>query len=298
MIRRLSYHRLGNRLGRRLRLPGAALLLLAVLFLVGCGSLKKMTSPAPVNEKDPGLALPAKNSSRVSQFVFYYDFEIKKDLPLFEELADLRDEVYKELKLPSSDKLIHVYLFEDRDRYERYMNLKYPDLPKRRAFFVAQPRSVGNSEDLMIYTFWGERVRQDLRHEMTHALLHSVLKDVPLWLDEGLAEYYEMPPDKETTIQVHLEQIHQNAGESFTPDLARLEKLTEVRQMNPTEYREAWAWVHLLLRSDPEARALLLEYLQQLRTTDKPGPLEPKLARILSAPATALDKHLRSLELQ
>ena len=24
---------------------------------------------------------------------------------------------------------------------------------------------------------------------MTHALLHSVIKDVPLWLDEGLAEF-------------------------------------------------------------------------------------------------------------
>ena len=73
-----------------------------------------------------------------------------------------------------------------------FMVSKYPKLPSRRAFFVAQTRGVGRSEDLLIYTYWGERVQQDLRHELTHALLHSVLKDVPLWLDEGLAEYYEL----------------------------------------------------------------------------------------------------------
>ena len=56
-----------------------------------------------------------------------------------------------------------------------------------------QPRRFGGEEDLLVYTYWGDRIQQDLRHELTHALLHSVLKDVPLWLDEGLAEYFEMP---------------------------------------------------------------------------------------------------------
>ena len=88
---------------------------------------------------------------------------------------------------------MQVYLFEDRDAYERFMQSRYPNLPRRRAFFVAQPRGVGGGDDLLVYTFWGERIRQDLRHELTHALLHSVLKDVPLWLDEGLAEYFELP---------------------------------------------------------------------------------------------------------
>src|SRR5438132_3922227 len=141
-------------------------LLFSLTLAFGCSSLKKMGMPvADRAEKDPALVLPGKNSSRVSQFVFYYDFEMKKEVPLFQELADLRDEVYKELKLPSTNTLIQVYLFEDRQRYEQYMSAKYPDLPKRRAFFVAQPRAVGNTEDLLVYTFWGELVQQDLRHE-------------------------------------------------------------------------------------------------------------------------------------
>lgn len=275
---------------------GLALVVCSALAL-GCSSLKKMGVPvAERQEKDPALVLPSKTSSRVSQFVFYYDFEMKKEVPLFQELGNLRDEVYKELKLPSTNALIQVYLFENRERYEQYMIAKYPDLPKRRAFFVAQPRGVGNSEDLLVYTFWGERVQQDLRHEVTHALLHSVLKDVPLWLDEGLAEYYEMPPEKQSTIQAHLEQIRTNNGSDFKPDLERLESLTQVQQMNPAEYREAWAWVHLMLRDKPEARSILLDYLQQLRTNPNPGPLEPKLVKVFPSLDSALEHHLSAVE--
>jgi hypothetical protein len=286
MISRLRYSRLFG-----------ASLVLSLAFALGCSSLKKMGMPvAERSEKDPALVLPGKNSSRVSQFVFYYDFEMKKEVPLFQELADLRDEVYKELKLPSANGLIQVYLFEDRPHYEQYMIAKYPDLPKRRAFFVAQPRSVGNAEDLLVFTFWGERVQQDLRHEVTHALLHSVLKDVPLWLDEGLAEYYEMPPEKQATIQAHLEQIRTGAGSPFKPDLDRLESLTQVQQMNPAEYREAWAWVHFMLRDKPDARALLLDYLQQLRTNPNPGPLKPNLTKVFPSLESALERHLSAVE--
>jgi hypothetical protein len=260
-----------------------------------------MFSLAPSNtdgkgEKDPALVLPGKHSSRVSQYVFLYDFELKKDVPLFDELGDLRDQVYKELQLPNSGStVVQVYLFEDKERYERFMRAKYPDLPKRRAFFVAQPRAVGGAEDLLVYTYWGDRIRQDLRHELTHALLHSVLKDVPLWLDEGLAEYYELPPEKHGTNQNHLEQIRR-AADDFKPDLERLENLKEVQQMTPSEYRESWAWVHLMLHGQPEGKTALLNYLQQLRSNPKPGPLEPKLAEIFPEPNAALEKHLEELQ--
>src|SRR5947209_6395990 len=85
------------------------LLTVCLTMAIGCHSLKKMGSAAADRpEKDPALVLPSKTSARVSQFVFYYDFEMKKEVPLFQELADLRDEVYKELKLPSTNTLIQV----------------------------------------------------------------------------------------------------------------------------------------------------------------------------------------------
>jgi hypothetical protein len=281
---------------------------LASLFLVpcslfllssGCHSLKLTPPgaekpPATRPEKDVVLAAPSKFSVRASQFVFLSDFEIKRDLPLFQELSELREQLNKELQLPPANSVVQVFIFEDRDRYERFMHAKYPDLPKRRAFFVAQPHSVGGPEDLYVYTYWGERVREDLRHELTHALLHSVLKDVPLWLDEGLAEYFELPTEKLGLNSRHLEQIRRGG---FQPNLARLEQLGQVQQMTPLEYREAWAWVHLMLRDKPEAKAVLLAYLGQLRSNPAPGPLQPALAKVFPNPEEALEKHVEQLEL-
>lgn len=272
----------------------------AIPFSLGCHSLR-LLSPG-VAEKpekavtEPAVVAPSKYQLRVSQYLFLADFELKRDLPLFRELADLRDQVHKELQLPSARTIIQVHLFEDRPRYEAFMRARYPDLPKRRAFFVAQPHSVGGTEDLLVYTFWGDRIRQDLRHELTHALLHSVLKDVPLWLDEGLAEYFEVPPDAQGINLHHLEQIQLTGGRPFKPDLAHLEELSQVQQMTPVEYREAWAWVHLLLRDRPEAKAVLIQYLQQLRADPTPGLLQPRLAKVFPALDDALSQHLIKLD--
>ena len=81
-----------------------------------------------------------------------------------------------------------------------------------------------------------------------------------------------------------------------TVGLTRLERLTQVDDMKPAEYRESWAWAHLLLRGTPEAKTLLLSYLQQLRGSRHPGPLAPRLEKLFSAPEEALTAHLARLE--
>jgi hypothetical protein len=68
-----------------------------------------------------------------------------------------------------------------------------------------------------------------------------------------------------------------------------------VSDMTPTEYREAWAWVHLMLRGPADGRAALLAYLQQLRTTPTPGPLQPRLAAAVPGLTDALETHLGQL---
>jgi hypothetical protein len=268
-------------------------------LLVGCHTFKVPgfgggDKPEKL-EKEEALARPARYSFRVSQYVFYSDFEIKRDQPIFRELSDLRDQVFKELQLqpPGSDTLIHVYLFGDQDSYERFIQAKWPKLPNRRAFFMeGQPAGLGKKGELVVYTFWSDRIQLDLRHELTHALLHSVLKDVPLWLDEGLAEYYELPPSWHGFNRKHV-QVMRDKG--VHPDLARLEQLSEVEDMDSDRYREAWAWVYLMLRGNPRAKEVLLAYLQQLRTKTNPGPLQPRLAEALPALDDTLDRLLAQL---
>jgi len=284
--------------GRR-RFALAVLTAAALALMLGCHSLKMNAPPEKTEARSDGAAspvAPSKYSFRVAPYIFLSDFEVPHDQPLFQELAGMRDQIYKELQLPPGNAVVQVYLFEDHERYRRFMESRYPDLPERRAFFIAQPRAIGGGEDLNVYTFWGKNIQQDLRHELTHALLHSVIRDVPLWLDEGLAEYFELPPDRKGLNPAHLESLRNGPLGPYKPDLARLEGLTEVKQMTTAEYRESWAWVHLMLRDKPEAKTVLTNYLHQLSVNAAPALLEPKLAAVFSSPDDAFDRHLSQLE--
>ncbi len=274
--------------------PRLGSLLLWLALLPSCGSLRNNSSAdkEPISEI-PAIAGPGKYHHRESQYVFYSDFPLKPSLPLFKELGELRDKIYSELQLPESNTVIQVFLFEDHAKYKSYMRSRYSELPERRAFFIKQPRAAGG-DDLYVFTWWGEHIRQDLRHELTHGILHSVLKDVPLWLDEGLAEVYELPPDNNGVNADHIDLIRKGP---FQPSLAKLEQLSEVKQMQRPEYREAWAWTHFMLRGSPESKAVLLSYLQQLRGPNLPPPLLPKLKEANPSLSEKLTEHLAQLDL-
>src|SRR5262245_46267578 len=266
----------------------------ALILLAGCGSLTGSRDPEPPAATIAPPALPGKAGAvRASQFVFFSDVPLKSSAPLLVELGQLRDQLFRELQLPPSNTIVQVYLFDDQEKYERYMRFRYPELPKRRAFFVAHPGTPGGPRELIVFTFWGDHLRQDLRHELTHALLHSVLNDVPLWLDEGLAEYYELPPERDGVNSLHVDALRR--GETL-PDLAALERLDQVQQMGRAQYQESWAWVHLMLRSTPLGRAVLLGYLHQLRDPTPAGPLLPRLREVYPAPQVALARHLAALD--
>ena len=103
-------------------------------------------------------------------------------------------------------------------------------------------------------------------------------------------------PRRQGTSPLHVENLQKALAGTFRPDLARLEGLRSVNQMSPEEYREAWAWVHLMLRTRPEARTALLTYLQQLRAARNPGALRPQLAKVFPSPEEALRQHVQKLE--
>jgi hypothetical protein len=289
-----------------LRFRAASALAALVAALAGCETFRAgprnpdaprpaEVAPAPAPVPAPAAVSttpPGKHATRRDYYVLYHDFEIDRADPLFAELDALPEQVFGELRLPPSNSVVQVFLFDTQERYERYMRAKYRNLPNRRAYFIAEPRA-GGADELKIFTWMGDHLATDLRHELTHALLRGVLKEVPLWLDEGLAGYFELPPHQGGVNPQHLDTLRRTP---FRPDLAKLETLTEVAQMEKPQYREAWAWVHLMLRGDPAARKVLHDYLQSLRTDPRPGPLLPKLRDALSDPELALVDHLATME--
>ena len=277
---------------RRLLLAGVG----ALAAAAGCESFRTVTPAAgpPVAETSEKPAVPGGTAKkpgkywlRASQYVFYSDVPLEANDPLFRELDGLPEQVQGELKLPPGSQVIQVYLFDGQDQYKAFMRDRFPWLPERRAYFIAEQKRPG-ADDLQVFTWMGEHIRTDLRHELTHATLHGVLKGVPLWLDEGLAGYFEQPPGMDGVNPTHLKTLKDGP---FQPDLGRLEKMGQVRQMEQPEYREAWAWAHFLLR-DPKARAVLLEYVGKLRDDPNPGPLMPMVQAAVGDPNRALADHL------
>ena len=144
----------------------------------------------------------------------------------------------------------------------------------------------------MVYSFRGEQLDEDLRHEVAHALLHGVIRDLPLWLDEGLAEYFESPTAAGGIHAQHLLELHSAIQQGWHPSLTRLETLTQVGQMTRDDCREAWGWIRFLLHGSPEGRRVLVSYLADLRTGDVSEPLRSRLFRSVPRADAPLIQHL------
>jgi len=201
------------------------------------------------------------------------------------EFAALREHVTAELQLPVSREPVHVYLFADADRYAEFFQAHFPQLPPRRAYFVQA------GDRLNVYAQADQQQTRDLRHEVTHGFLHAVHPHLPIWLDEGLAEYYEVSPADDGWQPEYVRALDEWAAKGdWRPDLARLERLESVADMSGIDYAESWLWVYSCLHN--EHRETLRSYLQALRRQPLPG--SPQAPKTDSEPALELRSRLGS----
>lgn len=182
---------------------------------------------------------------------------------------------------------VHLFLFQTRATYQNYLKEYFPNVPYRRALYM-KARGPG-----MVFAWQGAEFEIDVRHESTHALLHAWLPSVPLWLDEGLAEYFEVPRDERFAKNPHLAAVQTLIGKGQLPKLAELESLDDLDDMGVGEYQGAWAWVHFLLHGPREAREELLRYLDELESGGEPGSLGDRLRRRMPDLDRRLAEHFR-----
>lgn len=208
---------------------------------------------------------------QVGPFRCAAQFPADEIAPLLTDLANLPDDIAAHLELNPDWTLIEVYIFAGKGDYQRFLAGRFPDIPFRRALYVKE------GDRALVLTYRSDDFGIDLRHECTHALLHAALPMVPLWLDEGLAEYFEVSPGYRSFSSPHLRRVRWQARLRRVPDLARLEQLGHMSDMGAREYREAWSWVHFLLHGPPEARNELRTYLERIRELTPPGRLSEHL---------------------
>ena len=234
---------------------------------------------------------PARHSLQLDNLLLLSDFRIAPDHKLVGELQVLRDQVIEHLQLPPQRDQVTVYLFSDQTAYQEYLSVTWPDLPNRRAYFVGTPR------ELAVYTFWGNRTQEDLRHEYTHGVLHSTLHTVPLWLDEGLAEYFEVAGTEPGGInREHARELSAALENGWVPDMQRLENITEFSDMQRMDYQEAWAWVHFMVHSTPDTRQVLIDHLHSLRRPGSSKVLSASLAELVPTMNDRLRAYVGTLQ--
>jgi hypothetical protein len=116
---------------------------------------------------------------------------------------------------------------------------------------------------------------------------------VPLWLDEGVAEYFEEPPTQRPHNRTHLRRIRWEARWGRAPAIASLERLSSMEQMRASHYRDAWSWVHFMLNGPPEANQELRAYLSDIADHRPPGSLGDRLNRRIPDLQLAYLRHFR-----
>lgn len=210
---------------------------------------------------------------QAGQFFCHADFDLSPHRALLDEMSQLEQDLTALLGAPQASERIHFFLFQEKETYQAYLKQYFPRVPYRRALFI-KGRGPG-----MVFAFQGSDFEIDVRHECTHALLHSWLPVLPLWLDEGLAEYFEVRRSQRARQHPHHALIQAALKIGQPPRLEELESLRAVEDMGRDEYRDAWAWVHFLLNGPEEGRDELLRYLKDSQAGADPGPLSHRLRR-------------------
>ena len=223
--------------------------------------------------------MPDREQVTAGQLVIHADFPVAHQHRLIRELESLRVDVSQTLGLPISDEPVHLYLFENPTRYDEFVAKRFPGFPVRRAFFVETDTS------LSVFAAWQDRVAEDLRHETTHGYVHAVVPAVPLWLDEGIAEYFELPRSEAGVHKAHAAHLAGRLIEgTWQPDMQKLEAIASAMELSQDHYAEAWCWVHWLLAT-PERRALLQDYLADVRRDATTAPLSVRMRHTPGMPA-------------
>lgn len=222
-------------------------------------------------------------------FRFYSTVPIDHLQPQIDRLISLPEEIQTKLGMafattPFHATPIHVIVLADQQEFESYVQRHYPGLKSSRAMFI-RDRGPG-----VVLTWWHPQWLMDSRHEVTHAFLHSRNIAIPLWLDEGLAEYFEhngLGSDH----PVHAGPIRAQLRFGQIADLEEQEKWSTHAQLTAEQYRDAWGTVAFLMHHSDASKDEFLAYLEDLFSDRATGLLSYRMRRAVPRWREAYIKH-------
>jgi len=215
------------------------------------------------------------------------EFGLSSREKLYQELNALKRDVESTLAIDANG-VIQINFFRNRRSYMQFVGLRHPEGMQRRALFVKGP-DAGR-----VYVYRQLSIETDVRHECTHAVIHNALPYLPLWLDEGLAEYFEVPARERTSSNPHLGRLKLYARFGWKPSLKKLEERDSLSNIKSADYRESWAWVHFMLHGPKSARAVLVRYIDDIQKQAAPGKFSERMYEAIPAADAMLVQHIKA----
>ena len=229
----------------------------------------------------------------IKPYLIRSEFALQDVQSLVNDLGDLQADIERQLNLTCEANEIQIHLFRSRGGYQNYLRQRGHDGLNRQALFVQG--DVGRVYAYRQFAIGAnEKLERDVRHETTHALMHTALPYVPIWLDEGLAEYFEEPPGRREKHAKHGHELTNAVRYGWRPAIERLEAKRNLAEMNSeNDYRDAWGIVHYLLHGPPAAREALSDYLKEIQSGKPPTPLSQHLRKRIPNLDQSIVNHLK-----
>jgi len=223
-------------------------------------------------------------------------FHLRSEQPLddetgqavLREMAQVRIDVDRRLGLPYNSRPLEANLFASRESFAAYASQHVSRVQDRTAIYV-KDHDAGR-----VILYQHPDFLTDLRHECTHAVLHNAIPWLPLWLDEGLAEYFEVPGGERRHGHPHLTQTRARLKTGWVPSLENLENMHALEKMSGDDYQESWAWTHFLLNGPVSVRQVYDQFIMELQSGRPVGQLSDRLRGIEPEFETALIQHFEN----
>ena len=216
------------------------------------------------------------------------EFPLRDVHELVQDLGDLQQDLEETLHLQCQPQAIQIHLFSSKRTYDDYLRIRVPEGMSRQALYVP------GTDAGRVYAYRQRDLETDVRHETTHALLHTALPYVPIWIDEGLAEYFEMPSSLRIKGHPHRKELRDAIRyQRWRPNITGLESKRKLLDMDGKDYRDSWGIVHFLLNGPPEAQKALDLYFEEIQSGAAPTPLSQHLKRRIPNLEQAILDHLK-----
>ena len=200
-----------------------------------------------------------------------------------------------------------VLLFGSRSALRSYLD---KECPQRVSAAAACFETAGTFVVALSERWRTSETLRYLRHELSHYVTASHFYDIPPWMDEGLAQFFELGPPYPRPHPACLKALSRHLRRRKEGILTELISIPQGTGLSHEQYGQAWGLVFFLMTDSETGPTSVRRYLEKVRMCGSPdeqfreafgrGPAEIEPAwreRILRLAKTEMDTG-RSLPVQ